>query len=512
MASNAVGSEIITSVVGYQLAFGNFSNVTPNLPQRIGLFGTANTANQDTAPTGENLLTSAQQAGEQYGYGSPIHMAARILFPQNSSGIGGIPVYVYPQDEAVGAVAQVIDITPTGTATKTVTHTLVICGREGVDGERYDFVIESGDAVADITPKISDAINNVLGSPVSGSSTATEAVATSKFAGLNSNEITIRVDDNDDPAGITYAVAQNTAGAGSPTVTTSLNLFGEKWNTIVLNTYSSLETSILEEYQAFNGVPSNTTPTGRYQGVIMKPFIALTGVTGDNLSTAVTWSNGAAQKGEVTNAFCVAPQSEGLPLEAAANMTLLFARNSQDTPERDLLNQYYPDMPTPADGDIGDMAGFVNRDVYVKSGMSTVVLNDGRYQVKDFVTTYHPTGIQVPQFRYCRNLMLDFNIRYGYYLLEQIYVVGSLIAADDDIVNVDNVIKPKTWKGIVSDYARQLGLRGLIADVPFMQESIDVNLSTTNPDRLETTFSYKRTGTARISATTATAGFNFGSL
>jgi hypothetical protein len=44
-----------------------------------------------------------------------------------------------------------------------------------------------------------------------------------------------------------------------------------------------------------------------------------------------------------------------------------------------------------------------------------------------------------------------------------------------------------------------------------MQSSIEVDISTTNPDRLETTFNYKRTGVGRIASTTATAGFNFGS-
>ena len=86
------------------------------------------------------------------------------------------------------------------------------------------------------------------------------------------------------------------------------------------------------------------------------------------------------------------------------------------------------------------------------------------------------------------------------------------IAADADIVRVSGVIKPKQWTQIVNGYAEDLGKRALIADIPFMQSSIVVNISTTNPDRLETFFRYKRTGVARISSTTAEAGFNFGSL
>ena len=68
------------------------------------------------------------------------------------------------------------------------------------------------------------------------------------------------------------------------------------------------------------------------------------------------------------------------------------------------------------------------------------------------------------------------------------------------------------WKQIVDNMAADLGKRALIADVPFMQESIEVGISTINPDRLETFFKYKRTGIARIASTTAQAGFNFGTL
>jgi len=154
----------------------------------------------------------------------------------------------------------------------------------------------------------------------------------------------------------------------------------------------------------------------------------------------------------------------------------------------------------------------VNRDAFVKKGLSTAKLVSGSYEIQDFVTTYHPQGEPVPQFRYCRNLMLDFNVRYGYYLLELINVVDKTIAGDNDPVAVSGVIKPKAWKAILFTYADDLVARALITDASFMQDSLIVGLSTSNPDRLETFFRYKRTAIARISSTTAEAGFNFGTL
>jgi hypothetical protein len=188
---------------------------------------------------------------------------------------------------------------------------------------------------------------------------------------------------------------------------------------------------------------------------------------------------------------------------------VLFAYQTQNNPHLDVSGQSYTDMPTPTA--IGAMAAYSERDAIVKKGCSTVDLINGKFYVQDFVTSYHPVGEIPPQFRYCRNIMIDLNIRYAYYLLEQIHVVDHAIAANDDTVTVSNVIKPKQWKQIVNNLATNLAQRALIVDVPFMQNSIEVDLSTSNPDRLETFFRYKRSGYARVASTTAEAGFNFGS-
>jgi hypothetical protein len=97
-------------------------------------------------------------------------------------------------------------------------------------------------------------------------------------------------------------------------------------------------------------------------------------------------------------------------------------------------------------------------------------------------------------------------------LLEQTNVVDHSLANDNDTVTANNVIKPKQWKGILFNYADDLARRNLIVDPAFMKDSILVGLSTTNPDRLETFFRYKRSGFVRIASTTAEAGFNFGTL
>jgi phage tail sheath gpL-like len=502
--SNSVPVESRSKVVGYTLTTGDFGTTSPNLPQRLLIIGEANEANQSGLNTDLVQITSEAQAGELYGYGSPIHLAVRILKPTNGIGLGGIPIFVGAQAKAGGATQRVDEITVTGTATANATHTVRVCGRENVDGDAYSFVVATGDTPTDIATKINDAINSVLRAPITSSSALGVVTCTSKWAGITADDIVIEVNNNGVDAGVSYAVANDTNGAGVPAVTSTLNKIGSEWFTAVLNCYGT-QTAVMDELETFNGKPSPTSPTGRFVGTIMKPFVAFTGSVADD-PTSIT----DARKDELTIAICPAPNSKGLPLEAGANMARLQLRQAQDNPHLDVSGSIYPDMPFPLDGDIGSMATYTNRDLFLKKGCSTVEAFDGNYKVTDFATTYHPTGEEPPQFRYVRSLVQDFNIKYAYFLLEQLYVVDKAIAGDDSITSATNVIKPKIWSGIVFELANDLADRAIIDDAPFMQESINVQLSGTNPDRLETTFNYKRSGFSRIASTTAKAGFSFG--
>lgn len=505
--SNAIDPGVITRIVGYQLTKGDFSTVSPNLPQRVALFGEANTANQGGLVTTPVVNPTLQEVGTLYGYGSPLYQMMRILRPVTGNGLGTVPVVVYPQAAAGGGVAKILQITPVGTATGNATHTVVINGRRSIDGAKYDISVVTGDTPTTITAKIIAVVNAVLATPVIASDATAKVDCTAKWVGLSSESMSITVDLNDAAVGMSYGVVSTATGVGTPSVAASLALFGNEWNTFVVNSYGE---PAFVEFETFNGIPSQTNPTGRYKGEVFKPFIAFYGDLSEDPSTL---TDATLRKVEVTNSVAPAPNSAGLEFEAAANMVVLAATVANDTPHLDVNGKSYADMPIPSDGDIGPMNTFDQRDILVKAGSSTVALVSGKYQVQDLVTTYHPDGESIPEYRYVRNLNnIDYNIRYTYLLSEEINVVDHAIASDDDVVSASNVIKPKQWKAIVDDLATQLGKRGLIADVPFMQSSIVVELSGVNPDRLETTFSYKRTGAVRVASTTVTSGFNFGNV
>ena len=507
MASNAVGSERVSAVVGYQLTGGDFSDVTPNLPQRIAILGEPNNANQTGLTYGQEI-TSAQQAGQIYGYGSPIHQAMRILRPPSGGGVGGIPTVVYHELKDPAATATSYTLTVTGTATTSGVHTILLNGRGSLDGQPYSFAVNQGDDANTIASRIQSVVAAVLGCPylVTGPAPG-DVLFTTKWNGSSSADAKVSMSIKNADLGITYTIVSTTVGSGIANTTAALAAMpDEEWNTIVVNCHNITDGLVIAALQNKNGRPDPTTPTGRYASTIMTPFIALTGGIQDFDDSDET----DTYPDEVTIALCPAPLTEAMPLEAAANMAAIFARLAQDTPQLDVYTLSYPDMPVPESGDIGLTQEYDIRDQMVKKGASTVTLRNGRYTVQDFVTTYHPEGEIPPQWRYCRNLMLDFNVYFGYYLLEQDNVVSHVIANNNDEVLAEKVVKPKQWIAILNNYADSLTRRALIADPEFMKDSLIVNISATNPDRLETFFRYKRTGIARISSTTAEAGFNFG--
>lgn len=499
MASTAVSSNAVSSVIGFLLKRGNFSSTTPNLPQSISILAEANTANQSGLDTNKVILTSAKQAGTEYGYGSPMYAIARILF---NSGVK-VPIYAYAQEEASGAAAKVITVTPSGTATGSGTVYLKIAGRTQIDGGSYAVAITAGDSVTTICNTMRTALASVLGAPMTGSGTTT-AIFTSKWKGLSSNDLNIDIDLNNTNTGVTFSVVNTTAGSGTPTVTSALTSFGNEWNTIVINSYGAVD-AVCDELEAFNGIPDDTNPTGRYQPTNWLPFIALTGSCADNPSTFTV-----DRSTQVTVAIAPAPLSLGMPFEAAANMAVLWAKVANDKPHGSVLGLKYPDMPMPAEGSLPAMNAQTYREYLVGRGCSTVQYVNGVYQVVDFVTTYNESGEFPPFYRWCRDLNIYFNYKFGWYLMINNYVLGKTLINNDDVVTVEDTIAPKDVDALIASYNIDCANRALIADLAFAQANITASINETNPNRLDIENKIKISGTAGIVAGTVEGGFNLG--
>ena len=155
------------------------------------------------------------------------------------------------------------------------------------------------------------------------------------------------------------------------------------------------------------------------------------------------------------------------------------------------------------------MASWGYRDLAVNAALSTVDMQDGKLIIKDLVTTYNPATEAVKQFRYVRDLILDWNVFFAYRYYEELYMKGKTIVKDGSIVDAPNTISPKKWKGILVDMFRDLEKRAIVADSQFSIDGNQCAINGTNPQRIDTAFPYKRTGIVPIASTTAIAGFNF---
>lgn len=512
--SNAIDASALASVVGYALGFKNFSTASKSLPQRISIFSVI----QGSLQVGFNdwdkrhTMSSVQEVLDLFGI-CPAYYVMRILKPVSGGGVGSIPIDVYPIQEGTG-ITSGGQLTVTGTATKTVEHVVKFNGREFIDGQSARYVVESGDINSAIAVKMVNAINGVFNSSVVASDGGSGIVDfSSKFTTIVANEIGLLVDTKQDAAGIVYTVPTFLGGSGTVDISGALAEIGDIWTTGLINTFDS---SIFDIFSDFNGIPNpNTGGTGRWNAKTVKPCVAMTGTVESVKATLQAFS--AGRKDDLTNIIAPSPNSPGFTFESAANLMGAFMTVMNSRPHATASNVYYLDMPGPADNDIGDMKSYDVRDELVKEGISTVTFDESLgYRIEDIVTfrRLDSQGLLSKDWRYARDIVgIDFNVAYNYRIIEQIYLVHKTIMGDDDVIDSTvsaDIIKPKDWKALVSTLFTKLSKKGLITNVSFSDESLQVAISGTNSNRIDTVYNYKRTGTARISSTTAYAGFSFG--
>ncbi len=494
--SNAVAPNRVSSVLGYEIKKGLAGVTGGFLPQRIAIVAEANTDKQAGLKT-KFQFTSAEEVALECGFGSPAHLAAIRL--RGTIDVGGIPTIVFTVLEGAG-VAQVNSITTTGTATKSATQFIIIAGKY------ISFTVAKDETGDDILNTIKDAVNAELNVTMIAGAVATNALPmTSKWLGQTAADIVIEFAGED--IGLTFVNAETTPGAGEVLPAASLALFGAEWNTIVVNCLGVTST-ILDDYELFNG--NSTDKTGRYNAEDFKPTVVVSGTVLDDKDALIAITD--ARKIEQTNILMPAPKSLSLPLEIAAVCVGVYAPKVEVDPKSDILDAVLTGLTPPQDLEAGDLDIYDNRDFVVKGGCSTVVLRDGDYFVKDFVTTYHPVGEDPPQFRWVRNLAgIDFNVAFRTLFIDETYIKGKTILPDDNPSIDPEVIKPKDAKGLmINKLFVPFALAGIFSESAYSIENCVVEINGTNPDRLDFSNPYKRSGFARIVSTTAIANFNLG--
>jgi phage tail sheath gpL-like len=295
--SDAVTNSAVARVVGIQTQFKDLRGGSVLfVPQRIALIGQGNTAS--TYATTKAQVTSAGEVATAYGFGSPLHLAAKELFPANGDGVGTIPVTVYPLEDDGSGVAADGDISMSGSQSGAGEYVVRV---NNIDSDQ--FVIPDGTAASAVAALMVTAIDAILDMPVTVTDNAGVLEFTAKWAGQSSNDLYVEVIGPDN--GITFTVTQASGGLVNPDVDIALNQVGDVWETVIINCMNLSDTATLDKF--------STWGEGRWNPLVTKPVLGA--FTGNNIATATSAiSVPDARKSDRTNATINSPNCRNLPL------------------------------------------------------------------------------------------------------------------------------------------------------------------------------------------------------
>lgn len=491
--STAVDISAVARVVGIKTEFKDLrGGGILFLPQRIAIVGQGSTAS--VYPSTKLQITSALAAAEVYGFGSPIHLAAKQLFPVNGDGVQTLPVTVYPLVDDVAGAPSVGDVTPTVAATESASYRIIVNNIAS-----NAFTVGTTDTVASVVTSMVDAVNSVLDMPVVAvDNLTTKMDLTSKWEGTSANDIVVSVEGPTD-LGVTFGLTQPVGGLVNPDVDDALALVGNVWETMMLNCMDVADTASLTKYTTFG--------EGRWGALVRKPLIVFTGNTETSVASATAVSD--ARKTDRVNAQLVAPGSDDLPFVVAARQLARIAPLANNNPPHDYGSQ---DATGLVAGDDGDQWTYLDRDQAVKAGSSTIEVKDSVVNISDVVTFYHPTGDPLPAYRYVVDIVKLQNIIFN---LDLIFATAEwdgapLIPDDQPTINPD-AKKPKSAVAAVSAMLDSLGLNAIISDPDSAKDATVAAINDQNPKRLDVTTTVQLSGNTNIISVDLNFGFFFGS-
>lgn len=489
--STAVDASAIARVLGIQTLFKDLrGGGILSLPQRIALVGQGATAS--TYATTKRLVTSAFEVATIYGFGSPVHLASQQLFPVNGDGVGTIPVTVYPLIDDGAGVVSTGDTTPTIAATEAASYVVRV---NNIDS--LPFVISVGDTVAAVVTAMTNAINGQLNMPIIAADGVTKVDTTSKWKGVSANDIVIQIIGPTN-VGNSFAVTQHVGGLVNPNIDAALLLFGDIWESMVLNCLDIADTVTLGKYDVFG--------EGRWGPLLRKPLVVFTGNNEADAATAITVSD--ARTTDRTNSQLVAPGSNNLPFVIAARQLARIAKLANNNPPHDYGSQ---DATGLVPGDDSEQWDYAERDLAVKGGSSTVEVKDGVVNISDTVTMYHPNGDPVPAYRYVVDIVKLQTVLFN---LNLIFATadwdGAPLIPDDQPTTNKDAKKPKTAVAAVAAMIDSLALEAIISDPETAKKTILAEIDASNPKRLNVVFTLQLSGNTNIISVNFEFGFFFG--
>lgn len=448
-------------------------------------------------------ITSAFQAAQLYGTNSQIHIAATMLFPLNGDGVGTVPVTVYPV-EATDVLTHkpTGDILVAGDQDATETYKFVTNNFEG-----DEFSIPSGTLALDVAILLhqqlvaASAANKILITSSDAEPTVTPTFTIEDIWSGETAAKQLNLELVGTASGAVVTITQPFSLGPNPDgdVTPALAQVGGIWESLIVNCFDRTESENMDVIQSFG--------EGRWGPLVRRP---LTSWTGDNTASAVTQSATSDDRmsDRVSGNF-PDPGSNEVGCKIAARSVARMAVIADNNPPQDYRGATASGLVT---GDDDVQWTYVERDVAVKSGQSTILKVDDTVRMEDTVTYYHPSGDPLPAYRYAVDIVKLQNIIFNMNLIfeEQQWKGAPLIPDDQATVN-KTAKKPKDAKAAISRMIDQLALQAIISDPEFAKSTIVAVINSMNPNRLDITFSVLLSGNINITNIDFNFGFFFGS-
>lgn len=493
----AIDVNTISRITGLETQFRNFNTGNASmLPQQLAVIGQGNDEAVYSLDKYE-VQGSAEEVAQKYGYGSPLHLVARQLFPR--LGITAtFPVFIVPVKKEENWQAAKGEILITGSSTTAAGSGVVSVG--GIDAE---FSVAKGSNAETAMNAIITAINAVLDMPAKAQLGTKQEVGnakfvelTSKWAGELSNSITVKVDAS--LPGLTVATTNFTGGTGNADVTAALEKIGQKWITFILSTFNYSKGNVLDTFQQWG--------EQRWSALQKTPVLVAHGCTDDySTRTAIT----DARKTDYINFLITSVGSPELPFVVASRGLLC---DIVTTANKNPAQNYKGQLTGLKAGEDDVQETPQVRNQSIMKGASNNIKSGSVAELNDVVTFYHPdTEGKYPGRRYVVDAVKLMNIVYNCRLItESDNIKGAPLVPDSQVVSNPTAVQPKVIRGMLASLADSLAANAIISDVDFTKENMQVSINAENPKRLDYIFPCKLSGNVEVISGDVYFGFYMG--
>ena len=382
----------LASAVGSGVKNVVFTPTASVLPRKILLIGTYDPPKTEVVDEVPVLITSSEDAGDQFGFGFQVHRLALNA----EKGSKGIETWIQPQAETGTEAAGQFDWT--GSA-GVVAGTLAIY----IGGERVAVTIETAATIEEISDAVVAAINADEDLPVTAVKVAVtfETDITAKSKGLegDSIDLSLNLDVGDEtPTGIVSAITAMTGGAGVPIIQDALDALGtgdnanEDFFTDIAHGYGQ-DTTTLDSIANYVGQGNDFV--GLYSKTNARPFrnmVADVAPGSAALTSLISLADGRLQ--DRSQGIVAVPDSQTHPSDISAQAIGHMARINNRRAEEAYVNIILTDVRP---GDKADRwtSSYDSRDTAVKNGISPTLVESGNVKLQNVVSFYRPASVPV---------------------------------------------------------------------------------------------------------------------